>query len=119
MIGAREFALMKPTAFFINTGRAGAVVEEAMMDALRQRRIAGAALDVFHTEPLPADHHLLTLSNVIATPHIGGATFDVVRHMSRIAESDLAALHKGQVPPNLFNPDVLQSPELRMFVRAE
>ena len=118
MIGAREFALMKPTSFFINTGRAGVVVEEAMMDALRQKRIAGAALDVYHTEPLPADHPLLSLPNVVATPHIGGATFDVVRHMSQIAESDLAALRKGESPPHLFNSDVLQSPNLRMAVKV-
>ncbi|MDY6875581.1 MAG: 2-hydroxyacid dehydrogenase [Chloroflexota bacterium] len=118
MIGAREFALMKPTAFFINTGRAGVVVEEAMIDALHQKRITGAAFDVYHTEPLPADHPLLGLSNVVATSHIGGATFDVVRRMSQIAESDLVALHKGEVPPHLFNSDVLQSPDLRMSVKV-
>ena len=118
MIGEREFALMKSTAFFINTGRSGAVVEEAMMDALRQKRIAGAAFDVFHTEPLPADHPLLSLPNVVATPHIGGATFDVVRHMSRIAEADLAALREGEVPPHLFNRDVLQNPDLRVTVKV-
>jgi len=119
MIGAREFALMKPTAFFVNTGRAGAVVEDAMMDALREKRIAGAAFDVYHTEPLPPDHPLLSLPNVIATPHIGGASADVVRHMSEMAETDLAALRNGRVPPHLYNRDVLQSPHLRMKVSRE
>jgi D-3-phosphoglycerate dehydrogenase len=118
MVGHHEFSLMKPTAFFINTGRAGAVDEEAMMEALREERIAGAAFDVYHAEPLPADHPLLKLPNVVATPHIGGATHDVVRHMSQIAQTDLEALQDGVEPPHLFNPEVLESPDLRMEIRA-
>ena len=71
VIGAAELAAMKPTALLVNTSR-GAIVEEgALIDALRGHRIAGAALDVFDTEPLPAGHPLRTLDNVLATPHIG------------------------------------------------
>ncbi len=117
MIGARQFALMKPTAFFINTGRAGAVEERALMDALRQKRIAGAALDVYHQEPLPADSPLLGLPNVVLLPHIGGATQDVIQHQSTIAETNLQGLRAGRVPPYLFNPEVLKSPRLRMALK--
>ena len=117
MIAAKEFALMKSSAYFINTGRAGAVEEKAMMDALRQKQIAGAALDVYHQEPLPADHPLLTLSNVVLLPHIGGATQDVIRHQSKIAEINLEALRAGQAPTFLFNPEVLNTPRLRMAVK--
>jgi D-3-phosphoglycerate dehydrogenase len=113
MIGTREFALMKPTAYLINTGRAGAVDEQAMIDALTNKRIAGAALDVHHKEPLPVDHPLMKLSNVVLTPHIAGTTVEMVRRHSAIAERNLAAIKAGLVPPNLFNKDVLTSTGLR------
>jgi phosphogluconate 2-dehydrogenase len=74
-IGAREFALMKPTAYLINTARGRLVDEEALVEALRSGKIAGAGLDVFRYEPLPADHTLFELAgdNVILTPHVAGA----------------------------------------------
>jgi phosphoglycerate dehydrogenase-like enzyme len=71
LIGAAELAAMKPTALLVNTSRGPIVDEAALIDALRARTIAGAALDVFDTEPLPAGHPLRTLDNVLATPHIG------------------------------------------------
>jgi glyoxylate reductase len=73
--GAREFALMKPTAYFINTARGRLVDEDALVEALRTRKIAGAGLDVFRYEPLPPEHPLLELAgdNVILTPHVAGA----------------------------------------------
>jgi len=71
MITAEDFALMKRSAFFINTSRGGLIHEAALVDALRQRRIAGAGLDVFETEPLPLDHPLRKLDNVTLSPHIG------------------------------------------------
>lgn len=71
LIGAAELAAMKPTALLVNTSRGPIVEEGALIDALRGHRIAGAALDVFDTEPLPAGHPLRTLDNVLATPHIG------------------------------------------------
>ena len=74
-IGAREFALMKPTAYLVNTARGRLVDEDALLEALRSRQIAGAGLDVFRYEPLPADHPLFELAgdNVILTPHVSGA----------------------------------------------
>lgn len=71
LVGAAEIALMKPTARLINTSRGPIVVESALVDALRGKKIAGAAIDVFDQEPLPADHPLRNLDNVLATPHIG------------------------------------------------
>lgn len=74
LIGARELGLMKPSAFIINTSRGPIIEEKALIDALQQNRIAGAGLDVYETEPLPADHPLLSLSNTVITPHIGYIT---------------------------------------------
>jgi phosphoglycerate dehydrogenase-like enzyme len=77
LIGRHEFALMKPTARFVNTSRGPIVDEAALIDTLRARRIAGAAIDVFDAEPLPADHPFRKLDNVLATPHIGYVTEDL------------------------------------------
>lgn len=74
LIGARELGLMRPEAFLVNICRGGVVDEPALVDALRERRIAGAGLDVFQYEPIPHDHPLLSCDNVILTPHIGGGT---------------------------------------------
>jgi phosphoglycerate dehydrogenase-like enzyme len=74
IIGAADFARMKPSAWFVNTSRGPIVDESALIDALRTKRIAGAALDVFDAEPLPPDHPLRTLPTVVATPHIGYVT---------------------------------------------
>ncbi len=74
LIGAADLALMKPTAYLINTARAAIVEEDALIEALRARRIAGAGLDVFWREPLPRDHALRALDNVVLTPHLGYVT---------------------------------------------
>ncbi len=76
LVGAPELALMKPTAWLVNTSRGPIVDEDALVDALRARRIAGAALDVFDTEPLPAGHPFRSLDNVLATPHLGYVSRD-------------------------------------------
>lgn len=77
MIGKEQFALMKPTCFLINTARAGLVDEEAMMDALINKKIGGAGLDVFHQEPLPENHPFFTLETVTLTPHLAGTCSDI------------------------------------------
>ena len=71
LVGAAELALMKPTARLINTSRGAIVDEQALISAVRSKQIAGAAIDVFDIEPLPASHPFRTLDNVLATPHIG------------------------------------------------
>ena len=76
LIGAEELRLMKPTAYLINISRGAIVVEEALVDALRERQIAGAGLDAFTTEPLPADSPLRDLPNVFLSPHVSGVTVD-------------------------------------------
>lgn len=110
MIGAREFGLMKPTAFFINTARGRIVDEKALVDALRKGTIAGAGLDVYWTEPPvgePAPSpELFKMDNVVLTPHMGSATWESRREMSRLAAINLTAMIKGERPPDLYNPEV-------------
>ena len=89
LIDARALGAMKPTAFLINTARGGIVDEQALKDALVERRLAGAACDVFAIEP-PVDRDLLLLPNFIATPHIGGGTREAVLAMGRAAISGLS-----------------------------
>ena len=90
LIGAPELALMKPTARLVNTSRGPIVDEPALIEALQARRIAGAAVDVFETEPLPADHPFRKLENVLATPHIGYVTEDLYRTFYGDAAANIA-----------------------------
>jgi phosphoglycerate dehydrogenase-like enzyme len=90
LIGKPEFALMKPTARFVNTSRGPIVDEAALIAALQARRIAGAAVDVFDTEPLPAEHPFRKLNNVLATPHIGYVTEDLYRTFYGDAAANIA-----------------------------
>ncbi len=76
LVGAADLARMKPTAYLINTSRRPIVQEDALLDALRNRHIAGAGLDVYDVEPLPKQHPLLALDNVLLTPHLGFVTHD-------------------------------------------
>jgi phosphoglycerate dehydrogenase-like enzyme len=114
MIGVAQFALMKRTAYFINVARGELVDQAALVSALRERRIAGAGLDVFEIEPLPADDPLLSLDNVILTPHWLPATKEVWQATGRaMAEGMLRAAH-GHVPENVVNADVLGRPGFRL-----
>ena len=76
LIGAEQLALMKPTAILVNTARGGVVDQNALLEVLRDRRIAGAGLDVFETEPLPPGHPLTELDNVVLSPHAGGMAYN-------------------------------------------
>ncbi|MFC5699275.1 2-hydroxyacid dehydrogenase [Pseudomonas sp. GCM10022186] len=103
LIGARELALMKPEAILINIARGPVVDEVALIEALGQRRIRGAGLDVFVREPLPMDSPLLRLDNVVATPHIGSATHETREAMARCAVENLLSALAGERPANLVN----------------
>jgi phosphoglycerate dehydrogenase-like enzyme len=91
LVGAAELALMKPTAWLINTSRGPIVDQAALIEALQAHRIAGAALDVFDAEPLPADHPFRTLVKVLATPHIGYVTEELYRTFYGDAAASIAA----------------------------
>jgi glyoxylate reductase len=106
-IGAREFALMKPTAFLINTARGAIVDEAALARALKKRQIAGAGLDVFEHEP-DVTPGLLAMSNVVTTPHLGSAVMEVREQMANIVVDNILALIEGRTPPNCVNPEVLR-----------
>jgi phosphoglycerate dehydrogenase-like enzyme len=94
---------MKPSSYLVNTSRAPIVDGDALLDALRSRRIAGAALDVFDTEPLPTDDPLRTLDNVLLTPHIGYVTRENYRLFYQQAVEDIAAFLHGE-PTRVLNP---------------
>lgn len=102
LLGALELSWMKPSAYLINTARAAIVDEGALLDALRAGRMAGAGLDVYRVEPLPPDSPWLALDNVLLTPHMGGATGDVVRRHSEMILSDLRRWLQGQRPVHLL-----------------
>lgn len=98
---------MKPTASLVNTARGPLVDEAALVEALRARRIAGAALDVFDREPRPPDHPLLALDNVVLTPHIGYVTLETyARVLTQVVEHVLEYLD-GRVPERALNPEAL------------
>jgi glyoxylate/hydroxypyruvate/2-ketogluconate reductase len=106
-IGAAELALMKPTAHLINVARGGIVDDEALISALRQRRLSGAGLDVFEGEP-KFNPGFLELDNVALTPHIGSSSAATRMAMAMTAADNLIAALSGHQPPNLLNPEVLK-----------
>lgn len=105
LIGADQLALMRPTAYFINTARAELVDEAALVAALREGRIAGAALDVFMHEPPCAADPLLALDNATLSPHQAGVTTDAYRTTARLFVENLSSLWNGSTPHNLINPE--------------
>jgi phosphoglycerate dehydrogenase-like enzyme len=106
LLDAKNLALMKPTAYLINTARGGVVDEKALVENLRQRKLAGAGLDVFVEEPLPADHPFLGLDNVVLAPHTGGGSGG--GHRKNIAEiiNNIARAARGERPRNLVKPEI-------------
>ncbi|MBI3865066.1 MAG: 3-phosphoglycerate dehydrogenase [Planctomycetia bacterium] len=113
MIGAAQFALMKPAAYFVNIARGELVDEAALVEVLKNRRIAGAALDVFEHEPLPAGNPLIQLDNVILTPHWSASTSDVWKATGRAMVDGMLRAARGELPDNIVNRDVLSRPGFR------
>jgi D-3-phosphoglycerate dehydrogenase len=108
MIGADQFSRMKDGAIFLNTARAALHDDDALVAALRSGKVAAAGLDHFEGEMLAVDHPLVTMENVVLTPHIGGATYDTETNHSRLIAEDLARLLAGEPPLNIVNPEVLK-----------
>jgi len=106
LVGARELALMKPSAYLINTARGPIVDEAALVQALQARTIAGAGLDVFDREPLPPNHPLTRLDNTLLVPHIGYVTEDQYRVRYHDTVENITAYLRGQ-PLRVLNPEVL------------
>ncbi|MGQ9680830.1 MAG: glyoxylate reductase [Candidatus Bathyarchaeia archaeon] len=105
LIGEKEISTMKKTAFIINTSRGAVIDEKQLYNALKNGRIAGAALDVFEKEPINPENPLLKLDNVIVTPHIASASIETRKNMAILAATNLVKALKGEDPPNLVNPE--------------
>jgi D-3-phosphoglycerate dehydrogenase len=107
MIGAKQFGAMRDGVVFINTARAQLHDTDALVDALRAGKVAAAGLDHFAGEWLATDHPLTGMSNVVLTPHIGGATWDTEARQAQMVADDLEALLGGGTPTHIVNPEVL------------
>jgi glyoxylate reductase len=101
IIGAPEISMMKPTALLINTSRGQVIDEEALIEALRKKKIGGAALDVFNIEPIPLDNPLLVLDNVVVSPHCASNTWETRRKMAELAVKNVKAYLEGKKPPTV------------------
>ena len=107
LMGARELGLMKPTAYLINTSRGPIVDETALVETLKTGAIAGAGLDVFDQEPLPANHPFMKLDNTVLTPHLGYVTREVYQSFYGDTVEDIATYLRGE-PVRMLNPEVLK-----------
>ena len=105
LVGERELALMKPTAYLVNTSRGPIVDEKALVRALKEKRIAGAGLDVFENEPT-VEPELLGMSNVVLTPHLGSAVTELRESMAHVVVDNIEAVLAGKQPPNCWNPEI-------------
>jgi D-3-phosphoglycerate dehydrogenase len=107
LIGEKEIGAMRPNAILINTARSGLVDSQALLMALQNRRIAGAALDVFDEEPLPPSHPLLKLDNVTLTSHLAGTTVEALENTPYLLCSNIRQLVVERKTENLLNPEVM------------
>ncbi len=119
LIGAAQLALMRPGAFLINVARGPVVNEAALIDALRSGRIAGAALDVFETQPLPDAHPFWQMPQVLITPHVAGLTEDSMLAMGTQAALAVEHLLRGEVPPHCINPEAMPAFERRRHAASQ
>ncbi len=107
LIGTEQFARMKPGAIYVNSARAALHDTDALVAALQSGHLAGAGLDHFQGERLAPDHPLCSMTNVVLTPHIGGATYDTEANHSKLIADDVARILGGEAPVNCVNPEVL------------
>jgi D-3-phosphoglycerate dehydrogenase len=107
LIDREKISLMKRTAYLINTARGGVVDEKALAEALKSGQIAGAALDVFDVEPLPADSPFFDCPNVIMTPHVGAHTYEAILRMNMMAAESIVDFFNGKIPKHVVNRDVI------------
>lgn len=105
LVGERELRLMKPTAFLVNTARGPIVDEKALVRALKEKRIAGAGLDVFENEP-KVEPELLAMQNVVLTPHLGSAVMELRESMANVVADNILAVLEGKRPPNCWNAEI-------------
>ena len=105
--------MMKNTAYVVNTGRGPVIDEAALVEALKAGQLAGAGLDVYETEPLPADHPLLDLPNVILTSHAAFYSEGSLAELQRRTAENVALVLQGQIPNNVMNPEVLERTGLK------
>lgn len=115
LIGERELALMKPHAYLVNTARGEAIDEAALIRVLKERRIAGAALDTFEVEPVPADSPLRRLDNVLITPHMVGQTKDAFASLGPAAEENITRILRGEPPLYCKNLEALPAWRTRLM----
>ncbi len=108
LIGEEELRAMKKTAYLVNTARGKVIDTDALVRALEEGWIAGAALDVFEQEPLPPDHPLTRFDNVVLAPHLGSATVETRTKMALLVADNLIAFARGEIPPTLVNKEVVE-----------
>ncbi len=116
LVGEKEIGLMKKTAFLVNCGRAGLVDQDALYNALNEKRIAGAALDVFTTEPIAADDRFAALDNVTLTTHIAGTTTGALMNSPFLLMEDIASYINTGKARFIKNPEVLEDPRFKEFM---
>jgi phosphoglycerate dehydrogenase-like enzyme len=118
IVNAQTLALMRPTAQLVNIARGPVVDQDALTEALAAGRLGGAALDVFDPEPLPVDHPLIAMDNVILTGHDAGLTDDMTRDIAASVCRSVIEVARGEVPAMLLNRDVLDHPRVAALVRS-
>ena len=110
LIDAKEFSLMKPSAFIINTSRGPIVDQDALIDALKSKKIAGAAIDVFEGEPYPRlPKEFVEMKNVVFTPHLGSAVAEIREMMANVVVDSILQFNEGEKPAATFNPEVFDN----------
>jgi len=119
MIGAGELGLMKPTSYLINTGRAGLIDHDALLQVLQEGKIAGAGLDVFPTEPLPEESGFRELDNVTLTTHIAGTTAEALTNSPALLMEDMAKFLQGEEARFIVNHEVLENGEFKQWLKTK